>query len=676
VLLLERVPVRLRTADVARMLARARVLQEIQSLAQQLGPDGGAARARLLVLAGSPDPGGLVGAAVIRALGRVNDASAMALAARDALAANGGGADTRMLLAAALMAAGQAAEAEFTLAPLAETARLNPEQRRQLVTLREGLSGAPDTRLAGARARDASGPRGAMAQLDQALAEGNLAAAEPLLAAARLANPADPRVMQQEARLAMARQQPLRARQLLEAALRQHQQASRAAGPAGMADATLASDLLNPAQAARRVGEEPRDPLMAELVRDLGRARDQSATWLQAGGGARWHSGTVGMGRLLEVTAPVEVSVPVTELNGRIFAQGGAVALDHGGTTGNPLFGTNPLARNIGRAPDRWATGGSFGLGYAQRSLRLDVGSTPLGFERTNVVGGVETAVTLGAGFSLRLSGGRRAVTESMLSYAGQRDPRTGRVWGGVVRSGGHVDLAYAATESLGLYGGGGAAVLEGSHVASNSMVEAGGGATWTVRKRSNETLIVGLDGRYAHYDRNLGNFSWGQGGYFSPQASVSGAALVDWRRSWEAVSLGVQASAGYQHYRTHASRVFPNDPVLQAQLKQQQTIPASYPAQSKDGVIGGVAVNLEYALDNHLRLGAVGRYNRSGSFTETAGLMYLRWRLDRTDRNLAPMLADVPVKQPAASWPLASTLQDGAPEPVRLNTGAARPQW
>ena len=86
--------------------------------------------------------------------------------------------------------------------------------------------------------------------------------------------------------------------------------------------------------------------------------------------------------------------------------------------------------------------------------------------------------------------------------------------------------------------------------------------------------------------------------------------------------------------------------------------------------------MNMEYALDRNLRLGVAGRYNRSGSFTEGGGLMYLRWRMDRTGGDLAPLLADVPLKHPAPSWPLASTLQDGAPEPVRLMPGSARPQW
>ena len=692
VLLLERVPVRLRSADMARMLVRARMLGEVQSLARQVGRDGGTARARLLVLAGSPDPGGLVGSAVVRAFGRASDARAMALATRDALAANGGAADTRMLLAAALMGSGQSAEAEHILAPLEDSPRLNAEQRRQLATLREVLSGATAAPLTarpqGTAGRGATSRQAAeaalrrnpadrqarLALLDLALAEGNLGEAETLLAGLRQAGPTDPQVMQLEARLAMARQQPLRARQLLETALRRQQQVVREAG--GQTDAALASDLLNPLQATRRVGEEPRDPLMAELVRDLGRAREQSATWLQAGGGARWHSGTVGMGRLSEVTAPIEASVPVTELGGRVFAQGGAVSLDNGGGRGNALFGTNVLAHGTLRAPERLANGGSVGLGYAQRNLRVDLGSTPLGFERTNIVGGVDAAAALGGGFSVRLSASRRAVTESMLSYAGQRDPRTGRAWGGVVRSGGHVDLAYALNERVSVYGGGGAAMLDGSHVAHNSMVEGGGGATWTVLKRPNETLMVGVDGRYAHYDRNLGGFSWGQGGYFSPQSSVSGAAQVDWRRNWDALSVGAQASVGYQHYRTRASDVFPNDPALQAQLAQQRTVPTAYAAQSKDGVIGGVAMNMEYALDRNLRLGVAGRYNRSGSFTEGGGLMYLRWRMDRTGVDLAPLLADVPLKHPAPSWPLASTLQDGAPEPVRLMPGSARPQW
>jgi hypothetical protein len=515
-----------------------------------------------------------------------------------------------------------------------------------------------------------------------ATAQGDRRRAEQLLAEGRELHPGDARMAMAEARLALAQGDAPRARQTLETATRSRIEELRAEGAGGPA-APAAGLPRPPSGSARRSSQPPADLLTAELARELAQARDENATWLQAGAGLRGHSGQSGLSQLTEITAPVETSMPVPGIGGRVQLQASAVSLFAGeldrDTDSLRRFGTNPRWNSEARPKDT-ANGLALGLAYARRNIRADVGTTPLGFQQTTVLGGVEAALPLATGLRLRLTGERRAVTESILSYAGLKDPATGRSWGGVTRNGVQGQLEYALTERAGLYAGGGWAALLGENVASNARVEIGGGMYVAPIRSATEELLLGADLRYAHYDRNLRHFTFGHGGYFSPQSHVIGSLQGDWRRQWGDLTTRVQASLGWQSFRERDSAVFPNDRALQAALSDaaasDPTLATSYAGESDSGAVGGVRANVEYALTPSLRMGVAGRLERSGNYDEAAGLLYLRWRLDQPPQDLAPLLGSAPTRYPAPSWPISSTLVNGAPEPVQLNPGSARPIW
>ncbi|MFZ4409954.1 MAG: cellulose synthase subunit BcsC-related outer membrane protein, partial [Paracraurococcus sp.] len=727
--LLERVPARLRNADMNRLLSRSRQEANILVLESQVREGRPEARQRLASLAAQPSPGGTTGVAVVRAFGRLGDGPAAVAAAREAVAANpSADPSLRLALAGSLVGIGERAEAEALVAPLADSPGLPDEARRQIAALQASaivtladrlnqvgdrdaayrqimpaLERQPDNpelnaallrlNLANGRTEEARAaaekllaidPRNQEARsalMDIAITRGDWSTAERLLAEARAKAPDDLRLALTEARLARARGDMVRSQRLLEDAARRRIAALQAGGAVGQA--ALTRDLLSPTRATTRAGQEPQDALNTELVRALRQARDETATWLQAGVGIRGHSGTGGLSRLGEISAPIEVSMPVPQLGGRVQIQTGTVAIGTGGfATGSESarqFGTGPLAGSA--APGisgRWTTGQTFGVGYVAPHVRADIGSTPLGFQQTNVAGGAELALPLVEGLNLRVSGLRRPMTESVLSYAGQRDPSTGRSWGGVMRTGARGQLEYAVNERFGVYGGGGWSGLRGENVASNEMVELGGGVYYAAIRAADEELTVGPDLRYFHFNKNRGNFTYGQGGYFSPQWQVLGALGADWKRQWGDVTTRVQATLGWQRFHEHTAPLFPTDSALQAQMEANSATlgPASTPARSVSGPIGGLGANVEYAVSPTLRLGAIGRFTHTGNYSDASGLLYLRWRLDTPPEDLAPLLAGTPTRYPAGSWPMPALLSNGAPEPVQLNPGAARPVW
>lgn len=243
----------------------------------------------------------------------------------------------------------------------------------------------------------------------------------------------------------------------------------------------------------------------------------------------------------------------------------------------------------------------------------------------------MEVAPRLADNLRLRLTGERRAVTDSLLSWAGARDPLSGRVWGGVVRSGGRAQLEYSAGPAT-LYAGGGYAAFTGESVADNGRVEAGAGLSYAVFRRPEEELIAGLDLVYFGYEKNLRHFTLGHGGYFSPQSYAALNLPLDWRGRSEEFSWRLGGTIGFASWREKSSALFPTDAGLQAQVQAaaeaDPTILARYPGQSRTGVTGGVRADLEYRLAPQLGLGTALRYDRAANWNEARGLVYLRYRI------------------------------------------------
>ena len=687
---LESIPNRLRSADATRLLAQARQQQDIAQLEQQaLADPTGDMRQRLLALAARPDPSGVAGAGVVRAFGRLRQDDLAVRAAQAALNSNpGASADARIQLAGALLSARRPAEARQLTDALLREPATTAEQRRQiaelstgaalfsageattrgdqdaaLAELRPALQAMPDSvpvNLALARVYLASN-RSVVAQAvadavlarnpanleamtiaaDAAMQRRDWPRAEALLAQARARNPADPRVMMLDARLARAQGDYRRALRSLESAgVRRYAQlqadgSRTAAGDAGLLAARLRSS------AADTGGAEISDPMAAQIATELAAARQDTLTWIQGGVGFRTRSGSGGLSRLNELTVPVEVSGIVPGLGGRATARAETVVLNagslDGGLAARRQYATNPLAGAGTVDPsgtDGRATGVALNVGYAYGAVKADIGTTPLGFRLATGVGGVEYAPNLTRSLVLRLTGERRAVTDSLLSYGGMHDSRAGISWGNVVRTGGRGQLEYAATPDVVLYGGGGYASIDGKNVASNTRFDLGGGIAWTVLRRPDESLVLGVDARYAAHDRNLRYFTLGQGGYFSPQSQFAAVVQADWRKRYGDLRLRLGGAVGWQTYREDDSDVFPNNPSLQAQLVAASAGDASlttrYRGSSGNGVVGGLRAEVEYDLTRNLRLGALATYDRSGDWNQAAALVRLRYAFDQ----------------------------------------------
>lgn len=205
--------------------------------------------------------------------------------------------------------------------------------------------------------------------------------------------------------------------------------------------------------------------------------------------------------------------------------------------TGELLVGLrradNPLFLELGRSAD----GGAIAPTWLGR----------LGYDRRGAEQGLVAALY------------RRPRQDSLLSYVGMNDPFSGKRWGRVVEQGVAID-GYRSIDRDWHVGGHLALFdLEGASVAGNSGNEFYLAVQRTIEASGSRNRL-GL-GPYLYatgYAKDLSHYSFGQGGYYSPQRMWQTGLSGDWLCNGTDSVLHVAADIGYQNQRNSASAVFP----------------------------------------------------------------------------------------------------------------------
>ncbi|MEQ8260477.1 MAG: cellulose synthase subunit BcsC-related outer membrane protein [Alcanivorax sp.] len=283
-------------------------------------------------------------------------------------------------------------------------------------------------------------------------------------------------------------------------------------------------------------------------------------------------------------------------------------------------------------AGNQTEAGMGVGFGYQGQAFAADIGSTPFGFEITNLVGGLSWTPKLGRNGRFILAGERRAVTDSLLSYAGVEDPATGDRWGGVTRTGGRIGLTFD-NGPLGLYSDLGFYNYDGHNVADNQSVEASLGGYLRPIREDDRELKTGVNVRYMSFDENLSKFTYGHGGYFSPQDYVSLSFPIEYSEDYHRWTWNATFAPGFQSYSSDAAAFFPTlaeEQFWMEILASSGVIDSAYyAAESKSGFGVNLGAGLDYRLSPGLKLGTRVGYDTFGDYSETKASVNLNYTLE-----------------------------------------------
>jgi Tfp pilus assembly protein PilF len=382
------------------------------------------------------------------------------------------------------------------------------------------------------------------------------------------------------------------------------------AGQAALAarDFAAARDYLAGAEAAG-------DAIVAATARRAREAIDARLdAGMTAGLVARHQPGTAGESQLDVVTGTTSWVLPF-DYEHRLTARADAVTLDDGRPAANALLGTGQAAAGAPRYVNGEQSGVSVAGGLRTDTLAADLGTTPLGFLLTNVVGGIEWTPHWNTA-DLTVGVARRAMTNSELSFAGLRDPVTGTAWGAVVQTGPYAGIGLYR-ERFNVQGSLQFDELTGTHVPDNQFFGAHLATDWKFFARVGMAADAGLTLDYWNYQRNLSNYTFGNGGYYSPQSYVSLAVPVELNGSTHGWNYRLRVAPSITWRDLQTSAFYPDDAALMS-AALHETLPSGYDS-----------ANFPATQSTSLGLYALAAAEREVSRGLVAGVML---EVDRTD--------------------------------------------
>ena len=278
------------------------------------------------------------------------------------------------------------------------------------------------------------------------------------------------------------------------------------------------------------------------------------------------------------------------------------------------------------------ASGTAINIGYEKQNFKADIGTTPLGFLTQNWIGGVKQKLDAGpVGISLELA--RRPMTSTLLSYAGTRDPVTGSVWGGMVATGGTLGLSLDQGGTFGGWTYYRARSLTGTNVQSNSDNQFMAGLNWRIINETDRQLSSGLTGMLWGFKRNAGEFTYGQGGYYSPQSYRSVTLPLNYSQRFSRFSYVIGGSVSSNWSRTDAAPYFPTNAQYQADSNN-----ATYSGSSGPGSAYSALAAWEYQVTPSVFVGNRLKLERSPYYAPNSFVLYVRIALDGTAPNPVPL--------------------------------------
>ena len=387
--------------------------------------------------------------------------------------------------------------------------------------------------------------------------------------------------------------------------------------------------ILEPSAAAS--GSAYQYKLMADML-------DMRTNWLSSAVDYLALNGTPGQSYYRATEIPLEWKMPMRS-DERVTFRADQVNINAGTlNAGNPYqvstFGS--MAACTVNCPTSFsnqsAAGTALNVGYEKQNFKADIGTTPIGFLTQNWIGGVKQKLDAGpVGVSLELS--RRSMTSTLLSYAGTRDPVSGSVWGGVIATGGTIGLSLDQGGPLGAWTYYRARSLTGTNVQSNSDNQFMVGLNWRIVNETDRQLSSGLTGMLWGFKRNAGEFTYGQGGYYSPQSYRSVTLPLNYSQRFARFSYVVGGSVSTNWSRTDAAPYFPTNAEYQAASNN-----ATYSASSGPGSAYSALAAWEYQVSPSVFVGNRLKLERSPYYAPNSFVLYVRIALDGTAPNPVPL--------------------------------------
>jgi hypothetical protein len=218
----------------------------------------------------------------------------------------------------------------------------------------------------------------------------------------------------------------------------------------------------------------------------------------------------------------------------------------------------------------------------------------------------------------------RRHVRDSILSYVGQKDPYSNDEWGRVTRNGIEAGTTWPLSNRWWVSGAAGYDYYMGDSVWDNHAVHIDAAVGRTLLFDRDE-ISYGLFFSAQHFRRNSDFYTYGHGGYYSPELMTMAGPFVRYRTAvCRGYWLDVQASAGWLHQHLDRSPFYPLFDGDTAGLTPEAAADADgeYDSDTDDKIGFNLRLQGMKQITSHLAAGGFASVNNSADYTEwTAGV-------------------------------------------------------
>lgn len=346
----------------------------------------------------------------------------------------------------------------------------------------------------------------------------------------------------------------------------------------GASDSQLMQENLPPLRGPYLRPAHPQQQSPRQVAREqLAGIENGYSGWLGGTAIVNHRSGNAGYDQLSNFSAPIEATTPIGTA-ARLSLIVNPVFLDSGQATQIPVIGPNSTPELLGSEitapsapPSQQNSAGVGGeVQLTTNTFGAAIGYTPYGFLVANATARFRWNPANGP-FTFAFS--RQAIKDSQLSYAGLRDPASisnlypGNIWGGVIANSFEVQFGESMANS-GYYLSAGGQYITGRHVQTNNRIDGDAGAYWRVWSVPDYGhLMLGVNLFGMHYAHNLQYFTYGQGGYFSPQAYMLANVPFTWdgHYGWK-WHYNIVGAFGIQGFQEDSSPYYPLDPILEVE--------------------------------------------------------------------------------------------------------------
>jgi hypothetical protein len=417
--------------------------------------------------------------------------------------------------------------------------------------------------------------------------------------------------------------------------------------PAGQQDAGQTTGTQTQAPGASAQAQKPaqnadQDQHEQEMQDEVEAVENRNTPFITTGGTGTGRLGDSGFDRL--IIADSLLGGAYTASNRVRFGVEGHGVFANAGTpdgSSDMLFGTLPAGALFG---EQSKVGYSGIAQLSTKTFGIMGGTSPQGFAVHNLIGGVRYRP---GDKWFTLLAVRDSVKDSLLSYAGSHDPGTGMRWGGVVANTGTAMFNSAPSSNLhykviGEYASVSYSFITGLNVPDNWSMSGNGGLYWQMV----QGLTLGVNVTGMHYDKNLNYFSFGHGGYFSPQQYYLASIPITWYSRKQRFEYQVKFSGGVQHLQQDATPFYPVSPGSAA-------VKSGFYAGTSDTTPNYDAdIRIGYRVAPHVYLDAFATANNARDYyTQSAGFN-LRFMINRIPTNTDLRVNSIPDwmgKQPYA---------------------------